>query len=154
MLNPYILKIAPCAIAALGKPGALLLAAFSTLVISGRVPAVTVALKLIDVRPATLTMMVAVPGLFPSVTCVEACPLESVCADEGFTDALVPVNVTETPETGFLFASATPTTSGAVKAVPMTPVWLLPETTVTEVGALTVMAVPVIRSWYGPMLLE
>ena len=67
-LKPKMLKIAPCAIAALGRPGALLLAAFSTLVISGSVPAVTVALKLIDVRPATLAVTAAVPGLFPSVT--------------------------------------------------------------------------------------
>ena len=72
--------------------------------------------------------------------------MESVCTDAGFTLAFVPVNATETPGTGFLFASVTLTTSGAAKAVPTTPVWLLPEPTVSDVGAPTVMVIALTRS--------
>jgi hypothetical protein len=83
-------------------------------------PTCAVTLNVTGVSPATLALVVWVPGVGPRVRVVDACPAASVADDAGFTDPPpdAAAQFTVTLGTGLPWASLTSTVCGVASVVP------------------------------------
>lgn len=96
-----------------------------------------------SVEPCTAASTTTVPVGAPTVTCVRAVPLLSVCARLGESVALpaVTTNVTVAPATGVPTPPVTFTTRDCARADPEMADWPLPLSAVTALGATFVLFV-------------